>query len=275
MFVEIDARLVHADTHEVGNASSPPKQRTAKTVERPYTPSAVGSAPRTWYQPCKTAWEYGAALVLVVLAAPIVLAAAVLVRLTSRGPAFYTQTRIGRDGRLFTIYKLRTMIHNCESLTGPRWALPDDPRVTSVGRLLRLAHIDELPQLINVLCGQMSLIGPRPERPELVPELEQGLPRYAERLAVRPGLTGLAQVQLPPDTDLESVRRKLACDLYYIERVGPRLDLAILFCTFLYVFGVPGRIARSLFGVPSFSAAERAVPIAMSESGGARLRKSA
>jgi lipopolysaccharide/colanic/teichoic acid biosynthesis glycosyltransferase len=220
-------------------------------------------------------WEFAAALALLVPAAPVILAAALLVKLTSRGPAFYTQTRVGRHGRLFTIYKLRTMIHNCESLTGPRWAVPGDPRVTRVGRFLRLTHIDELPQLLNVLRGEMGLIGPRPERPELLPELERGVSRYCERLSIRPGLTGLAQVQLPPDTDLTSVGRKLACDLYYIQHLGPRLDLSILLCTALYVLGVPGRLARHLFRVPSSSTVERAVPITVREGAGARLRRSA
>src|SRR5205085_11405871 len=105
-------------------------------------------------------------------AAPVIALAALLLKLTSHGPAFYTQTRVGRNGRLFTIYKVRTMLHRCESLTGPRWSVPGDPRITAVGCLLRVTHVDELPQLLNVLRGEMSLIGPRPERPEFVPELE-------------------------------------------------------------------------------------------------------
>ena len=131
------------------------------------------------------------------------------------------------------------MIHNCESLTGPRWSMPGDPRITPVGWFLRRTHLDELPQLLNVLRGEMSLIGPRPERPEFVPELERELPGYTQRLAVRPGVTGLAQVQLPPDTDLDSVRRKLAHDLYYIRHVSPWLDLRLLVCTAFYALGVP------------------------------------
>src|SRR5262249_20621003 len=154
-----------------------------------------------WYVPCKTALDFVAAAVLLVFAAPVIALAALLVKLTSRGPAFYTQTRVGRNGRLFTIYKVRTMMHKCESLTGPRWSLPGDPRVTRGGHFLRVTHLDELPQLVNVLRGDMSLIGPRPERPEFVPELERAVPRYRERLAVLPGVTGLAQVQLPADTD--------------------------------------------------------------------------
>jgi lipopolysaccharide/colanic/teichoic acid biosynthesis glycosyltransferase len=230
--------------------------------------------PNPWYAAGKAVAEFAAALLLLLLALPLIVAAAVLVKLTSRGPAFYTQTRMGRRGRPFTIYKLRTMIHNCESLTGPRWAMPDDPRVTWVGSFLRKAHLDELPQLLNVLRGDMSLIGPRPERPELIPELEQELPRYRERLAVRPGLTGLAQIQLPPDTDLGSVRRKLACDLFYVEHFGPRLDLGLLVCTVLYVLRLPTRMVQGWLGVPTYVAVEQAFTLPHAEET-SRLRRSA
>src|SRR6185436_10775300 len=111
------------------------------------------------------------ALAVAVVAVPVALAAMLVVRLTSRGPAIYTQNRVGYGGRMFTIYKIRTMIHNCESLTGPRWCVPGDPRVTPVGSVLRKLHIDELPQFLNVLRGDMSLVGPRPERPEFVRKL--------------------------------------------------------------------------------------------------------
>src|SRR5262249_35904144 len=162
----------------------------------------------------KAALEGAAALCLLALLGPLILGLAALVKLTSRGPAFYKQTRLGRGGSLFTIYKLRTMVDRCESLTGPRWALPRDPRVTGLGRFLRKSRLDELPQLLNVVRGEMSLVGPRPERPEFLPELERACPGYRERLAVRPGVTGLAQVQLPADTSVDSVRRKLAYDLH-------------------------------------------------------------
>src|SRR5205823_316253 len=115
-----------------------------------------------------------------------------------------------------------------------RWSIPGDPRVTLIGQVLRRTHLDELPQLLNVLRGDMSLIGPRPERPEFLPELEAAFPRYRDRLAVRPGVTGLAQVQLPADSDLDSVREKLRHDLYYIQHLGPWLDLRILICTAFY-----------------------------------------
>ena len=199
----------------------------------------------------KGAVDFVLALLLLVLTAPLVLTAVVLVRLTSRGPAIYAQTRLGRQGRPFTLYKLRTMAYDCERETGPRWATPNDPRVTPLGRTLRKTHIDELPQLWNVLRGEMSLVGPRPERPEIAHQLERALPLYGERLLVRPGLTGLAQVQLPPDVDLAGVGRKLACDVYYIRHQGLGLDLRLLLSTATGVLGIPFPVARVLFRIPS------------------------
>jgi len=172
------------------------------------------------------------------------------VKLTSRGPAFYTQTRVGQDGHLFTIYKIRTMIHKCESLTGPRWTTPGDPRVTPVGWFLRRTHFDELPQLLNVLRGEMSLIGPRPERPEFVAKLERVIPGYGQRHRVLPGITGLAQVQLPPDTDIDSVRRKVSYDLHYVRRISLILDARILIATGLHLLGVSFTRLQTLGVVP-------------------------
>jgi lipopolysaccharide/colanic/teichoic acid biosynthesis glycosyltransferase len=203
------------------------------------------------YEPWRRAVEVALAGVLLALTAPLVLVAIVLVKLTSRGPCFYSQTRVGRHGRHFQIYKIRSMSHNCESQTGPRWATARDPRVTPVGRFLRKSHIDELPQLWNVLRGDMSLIGPRPERPEFVSQLERALLRYRDRLQVRPGITGLAQVQLPPDTDLTSVGRKLVCDLYYVQRLGPVLDLQILLGTASKLLGIPFGLTSRVVGIPS------------------------
>jgi lipopolysaccharide/colanic/teichoic acid biosynthesis glycosyltransferase len=209
--------------------------------------------PRGWHVPLKAALEFALAIVLLVLTAPLALLAALFVKLTSPGPILYTQTRVGRYGRPYTIYKIRTMRHNCESETGPKWATPNDPRITRVGRFLRATHIDELPQLWNVLRGEMGLVGPRPERPEFVVLLEQSIPFYRDRLLVRPGITGLAQVCLTPDTDLASVRRKLKYDLYYVLRSGPGTDLRVLVCTLLSCMGAPYWFTRRL--VPS----ERAI----------------
>jgi lipopolysaccharide/colanic/teichoic acid biosynthesis glycosyltransferase len=202
------------------------------------TPPAQAGSARSNYESIKPLLDFVVALVLLLLSAPMILVALVLVKLSSRGPSIYTQKRLGLGGRVFTIYKIRTMYLDSER-DGPTWAVPGDPRVTPVGRVLRACHLDELPQLINVLSGEMSLVGPRPERPELVAKLERGLPGYHLRLAVRPGVTGLAQVQQPADTDLASVRRKLKYDLCYVERMGPWLDARLIAGTALKCLGVP------------------------------------
>jgi lipopolysaccharide/colanic/teichoic acid biosynthesis glycosyltransferase len=219
----------------------------------------AASAPGPFlYAAGKLALDFLLALVMLVLAAPFLLLAAVAIKLTSRGPVFYSQTRLGLNGLPYRIHKLRTMTHNCEQQTGARWATVGDARITPIGRFLRRTHIDELPQLWNVLRGDMSLVGPRPERPEFVPVLAKEIPRYRERLQVRPGLTGLAQVQLPPDTDMNSVRRKLAYDLYYVERFGLWLDVRLLLGTALHVVGVPFGLIRTLFGLPGREQVEMA-----------------
>jgi lipopolysaccharide/colanic/teichoic acid biosynthesis glycosyltransferase len=187
---------------------------------------------------------------LLVGSAPMLLVAMIAVKLTSRGPAIYTQIRLGRDGVPFRILKIRSMIHDCESKSGIRWSGPRDPRVTRVGAFLRSTHIDELPQLINVLRGEMSLIGPRPERPELVDQLERVLPLYRERLMVSPGITGLAQIQLGPDVDLRSVASKLVCDLHYVQNMSAWLDFQIAVSTSFYLLGIPFALMHRLLGVP-------------------------
>ena len=219
-----------------------------------------------WYPPLKATLDRVLALVLLIPAGPVILLAALLVKLTTHGPAFYTQVRVGLGGRPFTIFKLRTMINKAESLTGPRWSLPGDPRVTRIGAFLRLTHLDELPQLLNVLRGDMSLIGPRPERPEFLPELERALPGYRKRLGVRPGVTGLAQVQLPADSDVTSVRRKLAYDLFYIRRLSPWLDLRLLLSTPLYALGISHERLRSWFGIPQAEEIEQTMQADVFES---------
>jgi lipopolysaccharide/colanic/teichoic acid biosynthesis glycosyltransferase len=230
----------------------PPKgrRRLRRQQAVPPRPAPAVPAPAGAYPTYKAVLDRAGALVLLVVAGPVIAVLALLVKLTSHGPAFYTQTRLGRHGVPFTICKLRTMMNKCESLTGPRWSMPGDPRVTGLGRFLRATHLDELPQLLNVLRGDMSLIGPRPERPEFLPELERACPHYRERLAVRPGVTGLAQVQLPADTSVDSVRRKLAYDLYYIRHLSPWLDLALLVCTGFYAMGLPFGFAGRLLRVP-------------------------
>jgi lipopolysaccharide/colanic/teichoic acid biosynthesis glycosyltransferase len=210
-----------------------------------------------WYRYAKVVLDAALALTMLVLSLPLLVIAAIAIKLNSRGPVFYSQVRLGLRGRPFRIYKLRTMFDDCEKLSGIQWSTPGDPRVTAVGRFLRRSHIDELPQLWNVLRGDMSLVGPRPERPEFVPQLEIALPRYRDRLLVRPGVTGLAQVQLPADTDLDSVRRKLAHDLHYAERCGLWLDLRILLSTGLHILGLSYAKAAKLFSLPGGAALER------------------
>lgn len=207
-------------------------------------------AGRGVYERIKPSLDFVAALVLLIVTAPVMIVAMMLVLLSSRGPAIYTQKRLGLGGSVFTIYKIRTMYHDCERHGGVTWSRPGDPRITAVGRALRFTHVDELPQLINVVLGEMSLIGPRPERPEFLPQLERAFPDYRRRLAVRPGVTGLAQVQRPPDVDLDSVRRKLDYDLYYVDQVNPWLDLRIILATGLKCAGVPFAWIRRLLLLP-------------------------
>jgi lipopolysaccharide/colanic/teichoic acid biosynthesis glycosyltransferase len=202
------------------------------------------------YPLVRTLIDIAAALVLLLLTSPLIVVAVVLVKLTSPGPAFYSQLRLGRHGRPFTLYKIRSMTHDCESLTGPRWSVPGDPRVTSLGYWLRRTHIDELPQLWNVLRGDMSMIGPRPERPEFAPKLEHAVPHYRARLQVRPGVTGLAQVQLPPDTDIDSVRIKTAYDLHYVRSMGPWLDVRIAWATLFMLLGASHQRLQRMFRLP-------------------------
>jgi lipopolysaccharide/colanic/teichoic acid biosynthesis glycosyltransferase len=217
-------------------------------------------AGRGVYERIKPSLDVAIALLLLIITAPVMFVAMLLVRLSSRGPAIYTQKRLGLDGRIFTIYKIRTMFHDCELKGGVTWSRPGDPRVTPVGRALRFTHLDELPQLINVVLGEMSLVGPRPERPEFLPKLERAFPDYRRRLAVRPGITGLAQVQQPPDVDLESVRRKLEYDLYYVEQAGAWLDLRIIVGTGLKCVGIPFHWIGRVLLLPDPNAEEVAEP---------------
>jgi len=212
----------------------------------------------SWYGACKMALEWSFAAVLLMFTAPIIFLAGIAVKLTSPGSIFYSQTRVGKSGKLFTIYKIRTMAHNCERKSGAKWATVNDPRVTRLGAVLRKTHLDELPQLINVLRGEMSLVGPRPERPEFLPALQKAIPHYRDRLLVRPGVTGVAQVQLPADTDLDSVRRKLAYDLYYVHNATFWLDLRLVLCTAIHVLGVPYHVISRVFFLPGRDIVEAA-----------------
>jgi lipopolysaccharide/colanic/teichoic acid biosynthesis glycosyltransferase len=226
------------------NANAPPRVRSQLTAPaatplplgRPRCAEIVKPAGGVCYETASRAMNLLLALLLLAFSWPLMVLAIALVKLTSRGPVLYSQTRVGRRGKPFRLYKIRTMLHDCERTSGPRWCSADDARVLPIGRFLRRTHVDELPQLWNILRGDMSLVGPRPERPEFVPQLEQVIPYYRDRLTILPGLTGLAQVHLPPDTNLASVHRKLAYDVYYVRQRSLWLDLRLLAATFCQVF---------------------------------------
>jgi len=151
--------------------------------------------------------------------------------LTSKGPVIYTQTRCSKDGKPFKMYKIRSMVVDAEAQGGAVWAGKRDPRITAIGRIMRKLHIDELPQIVNVWRGEMTVIGPRPERPEIIEQLKKEITGYEYRMLVLPGMTGYAQLNRPSDTDLKDVRKKLILDLEYIERVSFWFDMRILIGT--------------------------------------------
>ena len=179
-------------------------------------------------------------LLLIVLS-PFFVFVGILIKITSKGPIIYSQERLGYMGKPYWIYKFRSMIVNAEEKSGPVWASDDDPRVTPFGRILRKFRIDELPQLINVFLGQMSLIGPRPERPYFTEKLKEKFPLYDRRFRVRPGITGWSQIKHPSDLEEDDVRQKLRYDFYYIENLSLNLDLKILISTIVVVLSGKGR----------------------------------
>ena len=178
----------------------------------------------------KDSLEKLVAILLLVVTSPLMLLAAATIKLTSSGPVFYVQERVGQDGKIFKLIKFRTMKVDAEK-DGPVWAKKDDPRVTFVGRVLRKARIDELPQVFNLLAGQMAFVGPRPERPEFVSELRQEIPFYDQRHLVKPGITGWAQVSYPYGASVEDAREKLRYDLYYVKNMSLFFDTVILLAT--------------------------------------------
>lgn len=191
-------------------------------------------ATRRAFRAAKRAFDCTVSAVLLAVFAPLLVLSAVAIRLTSPGPALFRQERVGRNGRRFDLVKLRTMVVDAEK-DGPQLcAGKSDPRLTPVGRLLRRTHLDELPQLLNVLRGEMSLVGPRPERPEFVERFEQEVPGYAERHRVVPGITGLAQVY---GTYHSSPREKLRFDLMYLHHGSLLLDLRVMLRTLGSMFG--------------------------------------
>jgi lipopolysaccharide/colanic/teichoic acid biosynthesis glycosyltransferase len=228
------------------------KVAAGKAHPRP-TPEAVDAVavPRERSELVSRILNFTLALGALVALTPLMVIIAVLVKATSRGPIFYSQTRVGLDrrrgrpvqpemqhrrqhdlgGRAFTIYKFRTMCVNAEHLTGAVWATKADPRVTPIGKHLRKYRLDELPQLLNVLLGDMNIVGPRPERPSIFADLRRTIPTYEYRQQVRPGITGLAQVNQQYDTSLDDVRQKVRYDLEYIGRQSLVEDIRIMLQT--------------------------------------------
>lgn len=191
-----------------------------------------------WERKIKRLMDIVFSLIILIITLPITLLVALAIKIDSEGPVFFKQIRVGKDGKEFKIYKFRSMIKDAEKHTGPVWSTKDDPRITRVGKIIRKFRLDEIPQFINVLRGEMSLVGPRPERPYFVEKLSQEIPLYKRRLKVKPGITGWAQVKHKYDESIEDVKKKLQYDLYYIENISLRMDLKILFRTiFVVLFG--------------------------------------
>lgn len=201
------------------------------------------------YHNWKRIWEVPVALVLAPPALIMTAVLALLVRWTSPGNGIYAQVRSGRNGKTFTMYKLRSMRSDAES-QGIQWCEGErDPRITPLGYWLRKLHLDELPQIINVLRGDMSFCGPRPERPEIVEQLQKVVPYYHSRLTIRPGITGFSQINLPADTDTSSVLKKQTLDLEYVENASFYNDFKMVWCTALRLIGVPGSVATKVAGL--------------------------
>ncbi|MBV6479468.1 MAG: hypothetical protein HGGPFJEG_02242 [Ignavibacteria bacterium] len=183
--------------------------------------------------------DIGISVLTLLILSPLLLIVSFLIKVTSKGPVLYKQIRVGRKGKEFNIYKFRSMVENSEEY-GPEWAGEKDPRITKLGRVLRKTYIDEVPQMINVLKNEMSLIGPRPERPFFVEQLKKEIPYYYKRLTIKPGITGWAQIKHKYDSSLEDVRTKLQYDFYYIENMSLKLDFRIMINTIIVIILMKG-----------------------------------
>jgi exopolysaccharide biosynthesis polyprenyl glycosylphosphotransferase len=184
-----------------------------------------------WERRVKRFLDFSFSLVVLALVFPLFLVIAAAILIDSPGPVFYSQERVGKNGKHFRVYKFRSMVPDAEKHSGPVWAVKHDPRITRVGRVLRKLRLDEVPQIFNVLRGDMSIVGPRPERPYFVSKLKRIFPLYSRRLSIRPGITGWAQVKGGYDQTLEDVKNKLEYDLYYLENMSLRMDLKIILNT--------------------------------------------
>lgn len=181
----------------------------------------------------KRPFDFTLSLIGIIISFPLWILIGLLIWLEDRGPIFYSQYRVGKDGKIFKAIKFRSMIKDAEKQTGAVWAKEDDPRITKIGRILRATAMDELPQLLSILKGDMSFVGPRPERPELVTQFNGGIPNYNFRHVVKPGLTGIAQIYGKYDTPPQ---HKLKYDLLYIKKQNFWLDLKLIFLSFLITF---------------------------------------
>jgi exopolysaccharide biosynthesis polyprenyl glycosylphosphotransferase len=191
-----------------------------------------------WEKKLKRILDILVSFTILVIALPISLISAMAIKLDSKGPVFFAQKRSGVNGSTFSMVKFRSMFKDAEKHTGPVWSQKNDPRVTRVGKVLRRLRLDEIPQMYNVLKGEMSLVGPRPERPFFVEKLSEEIPYYKRRLKVRPGITGWAQVKHKYDENIEDVKVKLRYDLFYIENMSIRMDFKILMRTmYVVLFG--------------------------------------
>ena len=189
----------------------------------------------SWEKFTKDAMDIIISLLILIFTLPVTLVISIIIKLTSRGPIIYRQKRVGLYGKEFYIYKFRTMYDDAERQTGPVWASKHDPRITPVGFWLRKLRLDEIPQFFNVIKGDMSLVGPRPERPFFVDEFKKKIPLYTRRLRVKPGITGWAQVKWKYDSDIEDVREKTKYDLFYVENMSLSMDLKILINTIITI----------------------------------------
>lgn len=209
------------------------------TMPEPITIIGVGAGlfglmtqlARRYFALAKEVVDIVLGFIALVLCLPVLAVCALIIRLSSKGPVFFTQNRAGKDGKLFKMHKLRTMYVDAESASGAVWASKDDPRIVTTCCWMRRSHLDELPQLINVIKGDMSLVGPRPERPEILADLQKQYPQVRRRLSVRPGITGLAQIRNGYDTSIDAFRHKLEADLEYIERSNWTTEIRILAAT--------------------------------------------
>ena len=232
---------------EEGKVSEIPAHQSTSSKSRAPEPSTLalfGSGiagiivrfVRKSYATVKRIIDVTGSIIGLVILSPFCLLAILLIKATSKGPIFYSQTRVGKNGENFEILKFRSMKVDAEKTTGAVWATANDNRLIPCGTFLRKSHIDEIPQFINVLRGEMSIVGPRPERPVFVDQFKQAIPEYGKRIEVKPGITGLAQVWHKYDETIEDVKKKVKYDLLYIRKVCLWTDLTILFRTVRVVF---------------------------------------